>query len=63
MMTVNERLTAMMDSGEISARSVADAALLYMSEQDVQDMAESEGLLSDDPDSQTDAGHSPYADC
>jgi hypothetical protein len=37
-----------MDEGMLEPRVVADAALRYMSEADVADMAESEGLLYDE---------------
>ena len=42
------KLHDMMDEGMLDARHVADAALRYMSEADVADMAEAEGLFGED---------------
>jgi hypothetical protein len=38
-------LLTMIDEGTLDARAVAHACLVYMSESDVQDMAESEGFV------------------
>ena len=40
------------EQGLISWESVARSALIYMSEADVKDMAESEGLLTDEQESE-----------
>lgn len=41
-------LHQLMDEGMLDARTVADAALQYMSEAEVKDMAESEGFFGDE---------------
>lgn len=53
---VTNKLYQMMDDGEIDPRVIADACLLYMSEQDVANMAhENEILLRQDYDDNDDA--------
>lgn len=42
---VTNKLHRMMDEGIIDPRAVADAALIYMSEADVREMAHNEELL------------------
>ena len=42
------RLWEMMDNGEIDARAVAEMALSYMSEHDVEDMMRANDILDED---------------
>jgi len=46
------RLLAMMDEGLISAEAVAEMALAYMSEADVEDMMRSNDILEEEDDGQ-----------
>jgi len=48
MRTQTTRLLEMMDEGLISAQSVAEMALSYMSEDDVADMMRSNDILDED---------------
>ena len=50
MRTQTTRLLDMMDEGVISAQTVAEMALAYMSEDDVADMMRSNDILEEDED-------------
>ena len=54
MREMTSKLLAMMDEGLISAESVAEMALSYMSEDDVADMMRSNDILEDEYDGQPD---------
>ena len=50
MRTQTNKLLDMMDEGVISAQSVAEMALAYMSEDDVADMMRSNDILDEEED-------------
>jgi len=50
MRTQTNKLIDMMDEGVISAQSVAEMALAYMSEDDVADMMRSNDILDEEED-------------
>ena len=54
MRTQTTKLLEMMDEGLISAESVAEMALAYMSEDDVADMMRSNDILDEEYDGQPD---------
>ncbi len=47
---VGDTLMAAAEAGEISWEKIARAAMAYMNHDDLQDMAECEGLLPDEDD-------------
>ena len=53
------KLIAMMDEGLISAESVAEMALAYMSEDDVKDMCRANDLLIGEDDEEEDEEWTP----
>jgi hypothetical protein len=52
MREMTSKLIAMMDEGLISAEAVAEMALAYMSEADVEDMMRSNDILEEEDDGQ-----------
>ena len=54
MRTQTTRLLEMMDEGLISAQTIAEMALSYMSEDDVADMMRANDILEDEDDGQPD---------
>jgi len=54
MRTQTNKLLEMMDEGVISAQSIAEMALAYMSEDDVADMMRANDILEEEDDGQPD---------